>query len=151
MRQGDYRATYRYSGNPVGTVNKTAVVIVDDHASVRQGLRGLIDAQPDFAVVGEAETGAGALRRMNQAPPEVLVLDLELPDISGIEVLKRVSQDYPRVRVLVFSSFPADHFARAVLNAGAAAYVCKSSGAAAVLEELRMIVGGIGPSRPPLH
>jgi DNA-binding NarL/FixJ family response regulator len=138
-------------------VNKTAVVIVDDHEFVRQGLRGLIDAQPDLAVVGEAETGAGALqcleRRLDRPPPDVMVLDLELPDISGFEVLQRVMRNFPRMRVLVFSSCPADRFAAAVLKAGAAAYVCKSASAAAFLHALRLIAVGAqdGASPRPLH
>ena len=134
-------------------MNKAAVVIVDDHEMVRRGLKGLIDAQPNLFVVGEAETGAGALQCVELTPPEVLVLDLELPDISGFDVLQRVSQDHPRVRTLVFSSFPADLFAKAVLAGGAAAYVCKSAGAAAIPEALRLIVGDIGDrsSAPPLY
>ena len=134
-------------------MNKTAVVIVDDHEIVRRGLKGLIDSQPNLSVVGEAETGAGALQCVELTPPEVLVLDLELPDISGFDVLQRVSQHHPRVRILVFSSFPADLFAAAVLAAGAAAYVCKSAGAAAILEALRLIVVDIGDrsSPAPLH
>jgi len=136
----------------VQAVNKIPVVIVDDHAIVRYGLRGLIDSQPDLAVVGEAETGAGALRCVDMEPAAVLILDLELPDISGIEILWRVSQTYPRVRVLVFSSYPADRFAAAILEAGAAAYVCKSAGGVAILEALRLIAFGIeGESPPPLH
>jgi CheY-like chemotaxis protein len=123
----------------VDTLTKTAVVIVDDHEIVRQGLKGLIDAQPDLAVVGEAATGAGALQCVDLAPPEVLVLDLELPDISGLDVLKRVARKHPRTRVLVFSSCPAERFAAAALAAGAAAYVCKSAGVAPFLAALRDI------------
>lgn len=136
-----------------GTVNKTAVIIVDDHEIVRRGLKGLIDAQPNLSVVGEAETGAAALQCVDLTPPEILVLDLELPDISGFDVLQRVTQSHPRVRILVFSSFPADLFAAAVLAAGATAYVCKSAGVAAILEALRRVVVDVGdrPSPAPLH
>lgn len=136
-------------------VNKTPVVIVDDHESVRQGLKGLIDAQPDLAVVGEAETGAGALLCMGLSPPAVLILDLELPDISGVEVLRRALQMAPGLRVLVFSSCPADSFAAPLLQAGAAGYVSKSAGGAAILEALRRIVlemrGGGSRRDGPLH
>jgi len=121
-------------------VTKTAVVIVDDHQIVRQGLRGLIEAQPDLAVVGEAETGAGALRCMALIPADLMILDLDLPDISGLEVLTNLSRDHPKVRVLVFSSLPADLLAAAVLDAGAAAYVSKAAGSAAILEALRLMV-----------
>ena len=121
-------------------VTKTAVVIVDDHQVVRQGLRGLIEAQPDLAVVGEAETGAGALRCMALIRADLMILDLDLPDISGLEVLTNLSRDHPKVRVLVFSSLPADLLAAAVLDAGAAAYVSKAAGSAAILEALRLMV-----------
>ena len=136
-------------------VNKTPVVIVDDHESVRQGLKSLIDAQPDLAVVGEAETGAGALRCMGVTPRAVLILDLDLPDISGVEVLRRVLRMSPGLRVLVFSSCPADSFAAPMLQAGAAGYVSKSASAAAILEALRRVAleirGAVSRPEGPLH
>jgi DNA-binding NarL/FixJ family response regulator len=124
-------------------VNKTPVVIVDDHQIVRQGLRGLIDAQPDLSVVGEAETGAGALQCIALMTPSLVVLDLQLPDISGLDVLAAVSRDHPKARVLVFSSLPSDLFAAAVVEAGAAAYVSKGANSEALLEALRSFVRDI--------
>ena len=136
-------------------VNKIPVVIVDDHESVRHGLKGLVDAQPDLAVVGEAETGADALRCMGLSHPAVLILDLELPDISGVEVLRRALRMAPGLRVLVFSSCPAESFAAPLLQAGAAGYVSKSAGGAAILEALRRIVlemqGAVARPGGPLH
>jgi DNA-binding NarL/FixJ family response regulator len=122
-------------------------VIVDDHQIVRQGLKGLIDAQPDLAVVGEAETGAGALQCIALMTPDLIVLDLQLPDMSGLEVLATVSRDHPKARVLVFSSLPSHLFAAAVVKAGAAAYVSKGANSEDVLEALRSIIRDIRGDR----
>jgi DNA-binding NarL/FixJ family response regulator len=125
------------------TVTRRAVGIVDDHEIVRQGLRGLINAQPDLVVTCEADTGGGALRFLAQTPIEVLVLDLDLPDMSGIDVLQQLSRSQSRTRVLVLSSLSAELCAADVLLAGAAEYVCKGDGARAILEAIRRIVASI--------
>lgn len=125
------------------TVTRRAVGIVDDHEIVRQGLRGLIDAQPDLVVTCEADTGGGALRFLAQTPIEVLVLDLDLPDMSGIDVLQQLSRSQSRTRVLVLSSLSAELCAADVLRAGAAEYVCKGDGARAILAAIRRIVASI--------
>jgi DNA-binding NarL/FixJ family response regulator len=119
------------------------VGIVDDHEIVRQGLRGLIDAQPDLVVTCEADTGGGALRFLAQTPIEVLILDLDLPDMSGIDVLQQLSRSQSRTRVLVLSSLSAELCAANALRAGAAEYVCKGDGARAILEAIRRIVASI--------
>jgi len=132
------------------TLDRTAVVIVDDHEIVRQGLKSLIDAVPGLAVIGEADTGATALQCIGRAAPDVMVLDLELPDMSGLDVLRRVRKAFPHVRVLVCSSCPADSFSAPTLRAGASAYVCKSAGTSAFLDALRIVVASlkVGPPQP---
>lgn len=128
---------------------RTAVVIVDDQKVVRQQLRRLIDAQPGLSVVGEAATGVGGVQCVDGTAAEVLVLDLDLPDISGFEVLRRVLRSRPLLRVLVFSSYPTKTFGPLLLQAGAAAYVCKGAGSPAMLEALQSITRGFeGGSRP---
>jgi DNA-binding NarL/FixJ family response regulator len=123
---------------------------IDDHEVVRRGLRGLIDAEPDLVVMGEADTGGGALRFLAQTPIEVLVLDLDLPDMSGIDVLQQLSRCRSLVRVLVLSSLSAEQCAADVLRAGAAEYVCKGDGARAILEAIRRIVASI-PAVAKIH
>ena len=110
---------------------------------MRQGLRGLIDAQPDLCVVGEAETGAGALRCIALITPSLIVLDLQLPDISGLDVLAAIAREQPKARVLIFSSLLSDLFAAAVVKAGATAYVSKGANSDAILTTLRSIVHDI--------
>lgn len=121
-------------------MTKSLIGIVDDHEIVRQGLRGLIDSQPDFEVICESGTGAGALQCVEQTSMRVLILDLELPDISGLDVLHAISRNRSKVRVLVLSSFSAELYADDILRAGAAEYVCKGDGALAILRALRRIV-----------
>jgi DNA-binding NarL/FixJ family response regulator len=135
-------------------MTKAAVVIVDDHEVVRERLRGLVDSQSCMSVVGESATGADALHCVDHMAAEILILDLDLPDISGFEVLQMVSRSHPQIRVLVFSSYPPDRFADAVLKAGAFSYICKNAGEAAILEALHLMVadlGGVGSRSRRLH
>jgi len=120
-------------------VGKIPVVVVDDRELVRQGLKGLINAEPDLSVAGEAATGAEALECIRHIGTGIVVLDIELPDISGLEVLRQLSSRPQKVRVLVCSSFPESQFASRAMAAGAAGYVCKSAGGLAVVAALRKL------------
>ena len=120
-------------------MRKIPVVVVDDHELVRQGLKGLINAEPNLSVAGEAATGAEALECVEQMGPGIVVLDLELPDMTGFDVLRELSSRPIRLSVLVCSSFPASQFASRAIEAGAAGYICKTAGGMEVLAALRAL------------
>lgn len=120
-------------------MHKISVVIVDDHELVRQGLKGLINAEPNLSVAGEAATGAEALECVGQIGPGILLLDLELPDMTGFDVLRELASRPIGMIVLICSSFPASQFASRAIEAGAAGYVCKTAGGMAVLAALRTL------------
>jgi two-component system invasion response regulator UvrY len=112
----------------------TRVFLADDHAMVRVGLRQVLTELGGFVVVGEAEDGRQVLNAPELASADVLVLDLSLPVISGIEVLRRVHAAHPGLAIVVHSMHPEGQFRRRVLEAGAAAYVSKDAHPSALLE-----------------
>lgn len=123
-----------------GSVEKLPVIVVDDHSVVREGLAGLIDAEPDLRVVAAAATGTAAIACVASAPAGVVVLDLDLPDMTGFEVLHHLTVRYPKLRVLIFSSFPSNVFSSKALDAGAAGYLSKQSGASSIVPALRAMI-----------
>ena len=108
------------------TTNRViTLVLVDDHDLVRDGLKALIEAEPDLAVIGEAATAAGAVRRIGFDEPDLVVLDLDLPDGSGIDVCRQVQTVSPNSRVLILTAFADERALVAARQAGARGFVLK--------------------------
>lgn len=103
------------------------VVLVDDHCMVRQSLRSILEADPRFKVVGEAADGAEALRVVAAQHPTVVLLDLKLPDMSGIEVCRRIVQCEPKAAVLILTAFIERELVNDCLRAGASGYLLKDA------------------------
>ncbi len=118
------------------------VLIADDHAVVRQGLRQILSDVPELGVVAEAEDGQTVLNRVRAEPWDVLVLDLSMPDRSGLDILKDVRRERPETRVLVLSMYPEDQYAVRMLKAGAAGYVTKDAAADELVTALRKVLTG---------
>lgn len=112
----------------------TRLLLADDHAIVREGYRRLLELRPDLRIVGEAGTARDALEQFRLLEPDVLVLDLGLPDMGGVELIRRLVQRDARVRILVFSMHREPLFATQALRAGALGYVTKSSPPAVLVE-----------------
>ncbi len=120
----------------------TRVIIADDHPIVRHGLRRLLGRQPDLEVVGEATDGAEVVDLLARCPTDVLVLDLSLPHLRGLELVHAIRERHPAVRILVFSVQPEDRLGLYLLEAGVAGYLCKDNGVEAVLEAVRVVARG---------
>ncbi|MFQ5555096.1 MAG: response regulator [Acidimicrobiia bacterium] len=103
----------------------TRVLVVDDHAVVREGLRALLNAQEDILVVGEAGTAAEAVRRVGFDEPDLVVMDVQLPDGTGVDACREIRSRWPEVKVLILTSFADDGALHAAILAGAAGYVLK--------------------------
>jgi NarL family two-component system response regulator LiaR len=101
------------------------VLLVDDHPVVRAGIRVELDKSADISVIGEAGTGEECLRLVEELAPDLLLLDMALPDLDGVEVTSKVRETCPQVRVLVFSGYTADAFVFGALEAGAIGYLLK--------------------------
>ena len=116
--------------------------IADDHPVVRAGLRGIIDGEPDFEVVGEARDGGDMLARIGRTPADVLLLDVSMPGPGFLEVLSCLRQDHPRVAVLVLSVHPEDQYAVRALRAGAAGYLTKDHSPEELVAAIRKVHRG---------
>lgn len=120
----------------------TRILIADDHAVVRQGVKQFLADTPDLAIAGEAATGREVLALVREQDWDLVLLDLNLPDLSGLEVLKRIKQDKPALPVLIFSMFSEDEHAITALNAGASGYVPKESPPEQILTAIRRATEG---------
>ena len=118
------------------------VVLVDDHPVVRDGYRRLLESTPDIRVVAEAGTGEEAYEAYFRIEPDVLVLDLNLPGISGLEVVRRILAKKHDARVLVFSMHDSPMMVSRAMEAGASGYLSKSGAAGEMIEAVRAVVGG---------
>ena len=115
----------------------TTVLIADDHVVVRRGVRALLENEPDLTVVGEAADGLEAVEQVMHLLPDVLVLDLVLPDISGLAVLKQLHQRHAATRVIVLSMHAGDEYVADALRHGAVGYVVKDASASELLQGIR--------------
>src|SRR5512139_2341094 len=119
-----------------------AVMLVDDHAVVRMGFRLLLQGSPDIAVVAEAHNGEEAVRLFEEARPAVVVMDISMPGIGGLEAVSRILAKDPHARVLVLSAHEDAMHARRVLKAGAAGYLTKRSAPDALIQAIRQVEQG---------
>jgi DNA-binding NarL/FixJ family response regulator len=110
-------------------MNKIRVLLADDHTVVRQGLRVLLEAEPDITVVGEAETGRQAVQLAKRLAPDVIVVDIAMPNLNGLEATRQITREVPNVRVLVLSSYNDDEYVHQVTEAGASGYLLKQTAA----------------------
>jgi DNA-binding NarL/FixJ family response regulator len=120
----------------------TRVFIADDHGIVRDGLRRLLEDTDDMQVAGEASDGIEVVRRAAEEEWDVLLLDLSLPGLSGVEILARLKSIRPALKVLVLSMYPEDQHGPHLLRAGASGYLTKGRGGVEVLEALRTVARG---------
>ena len=120
----------------------TTVVLVDDHPLVRQGMRAVIDTQPDLVVVGEASDGVGAVRVSVETKPDVVLMDLHMPGLNGIEATKRLRVTSPSTAVLVLTMYDDDNMVFGAIAAGALGYLLKGSDGADIVTAIRSAAQG---------
>lgn len=118
------------------------ILIVDDHPIVREGLGAVLETQPDFALVGEASSGTAALDLAREQQPDVVLLDLELPDLDGVAVLQSLRSTAPQARALVFTAFDTDERILGAVRAGARGYLLKGAPREELFHAIRVIHAG---------
>jgi len=118
------------------------VMLVDDHAVVRMGFRLLLEGASDLTVAAEAESGEDAVRSFGETRPDVVVMDISMPGIGGLEAINRILAREPQARILVLSAHEDLMHARRVLKAGAAGYLTKRSAAEALIQAIRQVAQG---------
>jgi two-component system, NarL family, response regulator NreC len=120
----------------------TRVVVVDDHAVVRAGLRRVLEAEPDIEVVGEAGTAGDAVLETRSAKPDVILLDVVMPGESGIDVIPKLRKEAPEAKVLVLSMQDDPRYVREAFAAGASGYVLKEAADSEVVAAVREVAAG---------
>ena len=118
------------------------LLLADDHAVVRSGLRMLLQAQPDMIIVGEAETGQEAIRRVAELSPDVVLMDIEMPGMNGIEATRRIKADAPAAAVLALTMYEDDQYFFEMLRAGASGYVPKRAAPDELVSAIRAVSRG---------
>ncbi len=121
---------------------KIRVLLVDDHGIVRDGIRAMLSLNQDIQVVGEAADGREAINRTRTCAPNVVVMDMAMPGMDGLQATKRLARDFPSVRVLVLSQHDNERHILPVLQAGASGYVLKRSVGAELVEAIRTVHAG---------
>jgi DNA-binding NarL/FixJ family response regulator len=118
------------------------IVVADDHTIVREGLKQLLSATSDLSIVGEAQNGHEVLERVRTLDFDVLLLDMSMPGKSGIELIKQVRAEKPKLRVLVLSMHEEEQYAVRAIKAGASGYLTKESATAQLVSAIRKVAGG---------
>ena len=127
--------------------DKISLLLTDDHAIVRQGIRAFLELQPDLMVIGEADSGENAVRMAAELAPDIVLMDLVMPGIGGVEATRQVKQVSPHSQVIVLTSYHEDEYIFPALRAGALSYVLKDVGP----EELADIVRKAACGESILH
>ncbi len=124
------------------------VLVADDHAIVRKGIRALLATEPDIEVVGEAENGREAVTEAERLRPDVILMDLVMPEVDGIEAIRRITARQPEARILVLTSFAADDKVFPAIKAGALGYLLKDSGPEELVQAIHQVYRGESSLHP---
>lgn len=123
-------------------LDKITVVIADDHAVVREGTRALLEREPDMQVLGEAADGEEAIRLIEELKPDVAILDISMPKLTGIEVTRRIKPRFPSTAILILTAYDNEEYIFALLEAGAAGYLLKDAHGKDVVDAVRSVSSG---------
>lgn len=126
------------------------VILADDHAVVRQGIHRFLEEADDITVVAEAGNGAEAIRLVEEHQPDVAVLDIRMPEVTGVEAARRIRDHFPQVRILALTAYDDDPYVFALLEAGADGYVLKTAGADELVRAVRTVHRGESALSPEI-
>ena len=126
----------------MSTATTIRVFSVDDHPLLREGISALVNSQPDMTLAGEAATGAEAIKVFKQLQPDVTLLDLRLPDMSGIDILIAIRSEFPEARIIMLTTFEGDVEIHRALQAGARGYLLKNMPPSELLDVIRQVHAG---------
>ena len=118
------------------------ILLVDDHKIIRDGLCSLVNSSEDIDIIGEADTGRAALERLRESQPDVVVTDVNMPDLNGVEATRQILKRYPEIKVLALSMYSDEKFVSSILEAGASGYLLKDCAADELFEAIRVVYEG---------
>ena len=118
------------------------ILVADDHPVVRDGLVAILSTQPDFLIVGQATTGTDVIQQVASLTPDVVLLDLEMPEMNGVQVLRQLRAEYPLAHVLIFTAFDTDELIVQAVQAGAQGYLLKGAPRDEIFRAIRVISAG---------
>ncbi|MGW3423222.1 response regulator [Streptomyces phaeochromogenes] len=124
------------------TSGSIRVLIADDQQMVRQGFTVLLNTQPDIDVVGQAVDGLDAIAKVAELDPDVVLMDIRMPELGGIEATRRITEKTPQIRVLVLTTFDLDEYVYEALRAGASGFLLKDASADQLAEAVRVVAAG---------
>jgi DNA-binding NarL/FixJ family response regulator len=116
------------------------ILLVDDHALVRAGIRALLERLPEVKTIAEAKDGREAFRLIQEQPPDLVLMDIAMPGLNGIEATGRITKEFPDVRVIILSMYANDEYVREAIKAGAAGYLVKSAAAVELEKAIKAIM-----------
>jgi DNA-binding NarL/FixJ family response regulator len=123
-------------------MDKLRVLLADDHAMIRDGVKALINGESDMEVVGEASDGREAWHKVKSLQPDILILDITMPDLNGVQATERIKRDAPKVKVLILTAHEDKGFLQQVLQAGASGYMLKRAASAELIRAIRFVATG---------
>ena len=123
-------------------MNKLRIMLADDHETVREGLRLIINSQDDMEVCGEVNNGRAAITTAQELQPDVLVMDVTMPELNGLKATKKLKEICPQLKILTLTRHSEDAYLQELLRAGASGYVLKQSSSEELLRAIRAIAGG---------
>lgn len=126
------------------------IIIVDDHKMIREGLRTLLVSQAGFTVIGETGTGIDAIRMARELEPDIVLMDINMPDLNGIEAARQIYSENPHIRILALSMYTDRQFAQEMFRAGAAGYILKGAAFSELVEAIKTVMSGHRYISPPL-
>ncbi len=130
------------SSNLNTSIKQMRVLLADDHTLVRAGIRSLLEKLPAVEVAGEAGDGREVLDLIKAQQPDVVLMDISMPGLNGLQALARITRDFPQVRVIILSMHPNDEYVLQALKSGASGYLLKRAATAELLAALKTVVGG---------
>jgi DNA-binding NarL/FixJ family response regulator len=124
------------------TTKQIKILTVDDHPLLRQGIAAVIQGENDMLIVGEASNGREAIQMFRSQRPDVTLMDLQMPDVNGIDAIVTIRQEYPQARIIVLTTYEGDALARRALKAGVVGYILKDMIRTELLEAIRSVYAG---------
>lgn len=123
-------------------MDKIRVLVTEDHVIVREGLRAILDSQPDIQVAGEATNGLEAIKQNEELKPDIILMDISMPEMNGLDATRRIKQAHPEVKILALTMHEGDEYFFEALQAGASGYFVKGGSSAELLGALRALAQG---------